>query len=72
MSEPERAPGGPAPREKAWATVRVVLGVAQVMAATITLVLLLSFGTAWPTLVAAGVAGLLVLTSKLLFRGPGS
>jgi hypothetical protein len=52
--------------------VRIVLGVAQVMAATVTLVFLLSFGTAWPTLAAAGVAGLLVLTSKLLFRGPGS
>jgi hypothetical protein len=52
--------------------VRVALGLGQVMAATVTLVLLLAFGTAWPTLAAAGVAGLLVLTSKLLFRGPGS
>jgi hypothetical protein len=72
MSEPERAPGGRRPEEKARAIVRIVLGVAQVMAATVTLVLLLAFGTAWPTLAAAGVAGLLVLTSKLLFRGPGS
>ena len=72
MAEPERAPGGPNRRERGWAAVRVALGLGQVMAATVTLVLLLAFGTAWPTLAAAGVAGLLVLTSKLLFRGPGS
>jgi hypothetical protein len=69
MADPEPSPEVPTPRERRWALVRIALGQTQVMAATVALVLLLTFGTAWPTLVAVGIAGLLVLTSKLLFRG---
>jgi hypothetical protein len=48
--------------------VRIALGLGQGMAATVTLLLLLAFGTRWPSLAGAGLAALLVLTSKLLFR----
>lgn len=45
------------------------LGHAQIMAATVGLVLLLALGPIWPTLTVVAVAGLLVALSKLLFRG---
>jgi hypothetical protein len=48
--------------------VRIVLGQAQVIAATVALVLLFVFGPAWPALAAVAVAGLLVVASRLLFR----
>jgi hypothetical protein len=50
------------------AVARIALGLAQVMAATVTLYLLTSTGTSTLTYGAAAVAGLLVLLSKVLFR----
>jgi hypothetical protein len=65
MAEAEK-PGG---REKGWAVVRVGLGLAQVMAATVTLVLLVQTGANEWSLGAVTLTGLLVLLSKCLFRG---
>jgi hypothetical protein len=69
MTEPEPTPERPTAPERRTALLRVALGHAQMLTAAVGLVLLLSFGPEWPTLVAVGVAGLLLLTSKLLFRG---
>jgi hypothetical protein len=49
--------------------VRIILGTAQVMAATATLALLFWSGPTWPTLAGTAVTALLVLCSRLLFRG---
>jgi hypothetical protein len=59
----------PTPSERLRAVVRILLGQGQLVAATVALVLLFVFGPAWPALVAVAVASLLVVTSKLLFRG---
>jgi hypothetical protein len=59
-------------RDQAWAVARVALGLVQVVAATVALVLLAQAGVNWASLGAAGAAGLLVLVSKLLFRGRGA
>jgi hypothetical protein len=58
-------------RERLWAVVRIVLGLAQVMGATVAAWCLVQTGTSVLTLGAAAVTGLLVIVSKLLFRGPG-
>ncbi len=58
----------PTPAERRWAVVRILLGTAQVMGATMSAYLLLQTGTnAW-SLGAVAVTGLLVVLSKLLFR----
>jgi hypothetical protein len=64
MGKPEK-PGG---REKAWAIVRIGLGLAQVIAATFAVALLFQTGANEWSLGAVAVAGLLVLLSKWLFR----
>ena len=61
----------PTAREKAWAVVRIVLGLAQVMGATVSVYCLIQTGTSTLTVVSVAITGLLVVLSKLLFRGPG-
>jgi len=66
---PERAEGQrPTSGERRRPVARVLLGQAQIVAATVALVLLFVFGPAWEALAAVAVAGLLVVASKLLFR----
>ncbi len=65
-------PQEPTASERAWAVVRIILGLLQVMAATISLYLLVEMGANGVTLLAAGVTGLLVLMSKWLFRERGA
>jgi hypothetical protein len=50
-----------------WAAVRVGLGLAQVMGATITLVFLLQTGASGPTMIATGATLFFVVLSRLLF-----
>ncbi|HJT75999.1 MAG TPA: hypothetical protein VJ739_02260 [Gemmataceae bacterium] len=64
MTSEERPSG----REKVWAVVRLALGVAQVMGATISLTLLLQTETSAVAIGTVAVSGLLVVVSKLLFR----
>jgi hypothetical protein len=59
----------PTPAERRWAVVRVVLGTAQVMAATVSAYLLLRTGTNEWSVGALIVTALLVAMSKWLFRG---
>ncbi len=67
--EARSAFSAPTPAERRWAVVRILLGTAQVMGATVSAYLLLQTGTnAW-SLGAVTVTGLLVVLSKLLFRG---
>jgi hypothetical protein len=54
-------------RERRWAVVRIVLGQAQILAATVGVVLLVLTGMSVPTIVAVGVAAALLLTSRLFF-----
>jgi hypothetical protein len=68
MSEPESAPGESRRREKAWAVVRIALGLAQIMAATVTFVLLVQTGVNEWSMGLTAATGLLVLLSKWLFR----
>ncbi len=68
MAERDPTPERPTRRERRLAVVRIIMGQAQIAAAVVGLVLLLTVGTTWPTLVAVGIAGLLVVVSKLLFR----
>jgi uncharacterized membrane protein YbaN (DUF454 family) len=56
---------GPTNKDKAWALVRIALGIAQVMAATTTLVFL---GTSGLTIVATIITLLLVVVSRMVFR----
>jgi hypothetical protein len=50
----------------------MILGQAQIVAAVAGLVLLFATGLNWPTLAVVSIAGLLVVVSKLLFRGRDS
>jgi hypothetical protein len=59
----------PTAGEKRWALVRIALGLAQVMAATATAYLLVVTGVSPLTVWAAAGTVLLVVLSKLLFRG---
>jgi hypothetical protein len=72
MTDLETREEGTANREKTWAIVRIVLGQAQIMAATVALVLLLSLGMVWPIFVTLGVCVLLVLVSRCLFQKQGA
>lgn len=54
--------------ERAWAVVRVSLGNAQVVMATIALYLLFATGMSRPTLTAVAVTCFFVVLSKFLFR----
>jgi hypothetical protein len=60
---------GPTARDKWWALVRIALGVAQVMAATATAYLLVVTGVSTLSVWAIAGTALLVVLSKLLFRG---
>ncbi len=60
--------GGPNTKEKARAVVRIALGTAQVMAATVILVLLIETGASSLTVVATVITLLLVVVSRTLFR----
>ena len=68
MAGADPSPEKPRSREKVWAVVRIVLGLAQVMSATFTFVLLVQMGVNEWSLGAIGITGLLVLLSKWLFR----
>lgn len=57
----------PTKEEKAWAVVRVALGVAQVMAATITVVFLVQSGTSGLTIAATVITLFLIVVSKMVF-----
>lgn len=55
--------------EKLWAIVRLILGLLQMFASSMALVLLMNLGTHPVSLAAAGAACALTVTSLLLFRG---
>jgi len=59
----------PTPEARRWAVVRILLGTAQVMGATVSAYLLLQTGTNQWSLGAVAVTGLLFAVSKLLFWG---
>ena len=65
MKSPRKADGSPNRRR---AVLRLVLGQAQVIGATVALVLLLQEGVTAPAIWAAVLTGLVSLTSILLFR----
>jgi hypothetical protein len=71
LTDTEPSGDRPTAREKAWAVVRIVLGLLQVMGATATAYCLIQTGTSTLTIVAVAVTGLLVILSKLLFRERG-
>ena len=56
------------PEKKVWAVVRVLLGFAQVVAATTTAILFFETGLNWLTATATLLAMSLLLTSRLLFH----
>jgi hypothetical protein len=53
-------------REKPMAVVRICLGLAQIITATVSLYFLLATGMSHLTLVAAGLTAVLLLLSKIL------
>jgi hypothetical protein len=55
-----------------WAVVRIVLGQAQIIGATVSLYCLIATGANALTMWAVSVTGLLVVASKLLFRDSGT
>ena len=60
------------PEKKTWAVVRVLLGFAQVVAATTTAILLFQTGVNWLTATGGLLTMVLLLTSRLLFHSlPG-
>ena len=60
------------PEKRTWANVRVLLGFAQVVAATTTAILLFQTGVNWPTATGGLLTMVLLLTSRLLFHSlPG-
>jgi hypothetical protein len=65
LPPPERRPTA---SERRWGIARIFLGQAQIIAATAGFVLLVYTGMSIPTVAAISVAGLLLLTSRLLFR----
>jgi hypothetical protein len=67
--EMRRTSGRPTSNERRWAVVRIILGTAQVMAATVSAYLLLRTGTNEWSVGALIVTALLVALSKWLFRG---
>jgi hypothetical protein len=64
MAEQGRTIGG----KKPWAVIRIALGLAQVMAATGSLVFLLQTGMSALAVTATFATVLFVVASKLLFR----
>lgn len=58
------------PEKKGWAVVRVLLGFAQVVAATTTAILLFQTGVNWLTAAGGLLTMALLLTSRLLFHSP--
>ena len=55
-------------REIAWAIVRLILGVIQIVGATAGLVFLIGTGASRTTLTVAAVTGLFTVLSRILFR----
>ena len=56
------------PGKRTWAIVRVLLGFAQVVAATTTAILLFQTGMNWLTATGGLLTMVLLLTSRLLFH----
>ena len=63
--------GEPTPGERRWALLRITLGQAQIVAAVIGLVLFATTGASPATFAAVGVALVLVVVSKAVFRDAG-
>ncbi len=60
------------PEKRTWAIVRVLLGFAQVVAATTTAILMFQTGINWLTATGGFLTMVLLLTSRLLFHNlPG-
>jgi|GEM_PF-3300896 len=59
----------PTPKEKAWAVIRMSLGLAQTMGAVVSLYLLVQTGVNALSIGAAAVTTILTLISLALFRG---
>ena len=57
----------PTPEDRRWAAVRILLGTAQIVGATVSAYLLFQTGTNKWSLSAVAVTGLLFAMSKLLF-----
>jgi hypothetical protein len=57
-------------REIAWAIVRLILGVTQIVGATAGLVFLIATGASRITFAVAAVTGLFTVLSRILFRRP--
>ena len=58
-------------REIAWAIVRLILGVIQIVGATAGLVFLIGTGASRITFAVAAVTGLFAVLSRILFRRTG-
>lgn len=58
-------------REIAWAIVRLILGVIQIVGATAGLVFLIGTGASRITFAVAAVTGLFTVLSRILFRRTG-
>jgi len=67
---PDNEPNGQRQRarERWWAVVRILVGQAQIIGATVAVYFLIQTGTSVPSLIALGVTALMFLVSKLLFR----
>ncbi len=64
--------GGPTPGERRRALARIALGQAQIVAAVVGLVLFATTGASPATFAAVGVAGVLVVVSRVAFRDTGT
>ena len=67
MANPRRDSDGPNPSEKAWAAVRIVLGLAQIMGAVVSFYLLVQNGMNALTFGAVTITCLFTTISVLLF-----
>ena len=55
--------------QRRWALVRLGLGLAQIIGATMTLYFLVQTGESGPTFWSAGITACFTLTSRALFKG---
>lgn len=69
MQRPEAKPEPAEPNQRRWAMVRLVLGQAQIIGATMTLYFLVKTGESALTFWSAGITAAFTLTSRVLFKG---
>jgi hypothetical protein len=67
-SKPEGDDGSPTIRERAWAVVRIILGLGQMIGAIVSVYFLIETGVNAMSLGAVTVTCMLTVTSRLLFR----